>query len=77
MTEKQRHLPAGSLLTGAAVHSAMLSSLEGYVSAVVDSVEFELRRPLSDGEHQYVYDTVETAITRILSHTDSGEVSHG
>ena len=77
MTEKQRNLLAGSLLTEAAVHSAMFSSLEGYVSAVVDSVEFELRRLLSDGEHQYVYDTVETVITRILSHTDSGEVSHG
>ncbi|EBS5928300.1 hypothetical protein QLL71_003348 [Salmonella enterica] len=56
-----------SRLTKAAIHSAMYSSLEGYVSAVVDSVEFESDIKLNDEEHQQVYRLVEKIITRATS----------
>ncbi|EAT4592354.1 hypothetical protein ABGY98_003149 [Salmonella enterica] len=56
-----------SRLTKAAIHSAMYSSLEGYVSAVVDSVEFESDIKLNDEEHQQVYLLVEKIITRATS----------
>ncbi|HAF2130879.1 TPA: hypothetical protein G9F27_005209 [Salmonella enterica] len=56
-----------SRLTKAAIHSAMFSSLEGYVSAVVDSVEFESGIKLNDEEQQQVYRLVEEIITRATS----------
>ncbi|EBR9313422.1 TPA: hypothetical protein ACWV7G_001440 [Salmonella enterica subsp. enterica serovar Muenchen] len=56
-----------SRLTKAAIHSAMYSSLEEYVSAVVDSVEFESGINLNDEEHQQVYLLVEKIITRVTS----------
>ncbi|EBY8645455.1 hypothetical protein HBZ99_004878 [Salmonella enterica subsp. enterica] len=56
-----------SRLTKAAIHSAMFSSLEGYVSAVVDSVEFESGIKLNDEEQQQVYRLVEQIITRAIS----------
>ncbi|HAF5679394.1 TPA: hypothetical protein G8N93_004008 [Salmonella enterica] len=54
-------------LTKAAIHSAMFSSLEGYVSAVVDSVEFESGIKLNDEEQQQVYRLIEEIITRATS----------
>lgn len=74
MTDKQKSMPDISLVTESAIHDAMLSSLEGYVLAVVDSIEFALSRELSSGEHRYVYDTVKGGITR---QTDGAEVNHG
>ncbi|HAU6733455.1 TPA: hypothetical protein JEL83_003393 [Salmonella enterica subsp. enterica serovar Elisabethville] len=71
MTDKQMNTHS---VTASAIHDAMLSSLEGYVMAVVDSIEFALSRKLSSSEHQYVYDTAERVITR---QTDSTEVKHG
>ncbi|HAD5966253.1 TPA_asm: hypothetical protein G1Q02_05225 [Salmonella enterica subsp. enterica serovar Typhimurium] len=56
-----------SRLTKAAIHSAMFSSLEGYVSSVVDSVEFESGIKLNDEEQQQVYRLVEEIITRAIS----------
>ncbi|EBD0365433.1 hypothetical protein QY625_004026 [Salmonella enterica] len=56
-----------SRLTKVAIHSAMFSSLEGYVSAVVDSVEFESGIKLNDEEQQQVYRLVEQIITRAIS----------
>ncbi|EAS0616076.1 hypothetical protein GL503_15200 [Salmonella enterica] len=56
-----------SRLTKAAIHSAMFSSLEGYVSSVVDSVEFESGIKLNDEEQQRVYRLVEEIITRATS----------
>lgn len=56
-----------SRLTKAAIHSAMFSSLEGYVSSVVDSVEFESGIKLNDEEQQQVYRLVEEIITRAAS----------
>ncbi|EAB7740813.1 hypothetical protein B5864_16480 [Salmonella enterica] len=56
-----------SRLTKAAIYSAMFSSLEGYVSAVVDSVEFESGIKLNDEEQQQVYRLIEEIITRATS----------
>ncbi|ELC8789698.1 hypothetical protein RJV04_004077 [Salmonella enterica] len=56
-----------SRLTKAAIHSAMFSSLEGYVSAVVDSVEFESDIKLNHEEQQKVYRLVEKIITSAAS----------
>lgn len=51
-------------LTKAAIHYAMFSSLESYVSAVVDSVEFESGIKLNDEEQQQqVYRLIEKVIT--------------
>ncbi|EDS7589752.1 hypothetical protein AAQ05_005210 [Salmonella enterica subsp. diarizonae] len=55
-----------SRLTKAAIHSAMYSSLEEYVSAVVDSVESDSGIKLND-EEQQVYRLVEQIITRAIS----------
>ncbi|MFM0958482.1 hypothetical protein WFM01_03200 [Yersinia enterocolitica] len=49
------------------VYSAMQSSLEGYAVAVVDSIEFELKRELTTQEHQQVYVAVDSAITGIAA----------
>ncbi|HGJ5066790.1 TPA: hypothetical protein ACJGSF_004984 [Salmonella enterica subsp. enterica serovar Muenchen] len=56
-----------SRVSKAAIHSAMFSSLEGYVSAVVDSVEFESGIELDDEEQQQVYRQVEKIITSATS----------
>ncbi|HDR2590990.1 TPA: hypothetical protein QCI16_004492 [Enterobacter ludwigii] len=52
-----------SKLTESAIHLAMFSCLEGYVTDVVDSIQFESGRELSEEEHQQVYAFVEKAIT--------------
>lgn len=49
------------------VYSAMQSSLEGYAASVVDSIEFELKRELTTGEHQQVFVAVDRAITGIAA----------
>ncbi|EKS3674948.1 hypothetical protein QL374_005092 [Salmonella enterica] len=56
-----------SRLTKSATHSAMFSSPEGYVSAVVDSVESESGIKLNDEEQQQVYRLTEQIITRATS----------
>ncbi|EBY9284051.1 TPA: hypothetical protein N3G98_004756 [Salmonella enterica subsp. enterica serovar Denver] len=77
MTDKQGSIPVICPVTVSAIHDAMFSSLEGYVSAVVDSIEFESGRELSSSEHQYVYHIVEGAVTRLTGRADSAEVNHG
>lgn len=77
MTDKQRNMPAIRPVTASVIHDAMSGSLEGYVLAVVDSIEFALSRALSRDEQEYVYHTVEGAISRLTRRTDSVEVNHG
>lgn len=59
MTDKQE-----LRITDVDIDSAMFSSTEGFVSLVVDSIEFELGRELTEGESQRVYHYVEKAITK-------------
>ncbi|HAV2022713.1 TPA: hypothetical protein JHJ49_002860 [Citrobacter koseri] len=59
MTDKQE-----LRITDVDINSAMFSSTEGFVSLVVDSIEFELGRELTEGESQRVYHYVEKAITK-------------
>lgn len=56
-----------SRVSKVAIHSAMFSSFEGYVSAVVDSVEFESGIKLNDEEQRQVYRLVERVITSATS----------
>ncbi|ENB7486561.1 hypothetical protein ACFXK6_001439 [Citrobacter koseri] len=46
---------------------AMFSSIEGFASLVVDSIEFELGRELTEEEHQRVYLHVEGTINNATS----------
>lgn len=50
-------------LSESVIHAAMFCCLEGYVSSVVDSVEFVFGRKLSSEEQQQVYQSVEKLIT--------------
>ncbi|HAT7594790.1 TPA: hypothetical protein JAW44_004598 [Citrobacter werkmanii] len=50
------------------IDAAMFSSLEGFASLVVGSIEFELGRDLTKKECQRVYRYAETAITKGLTH---------
>lgn len=52
-------------LTDSVIYDAMFRSVEGYVSLVVDSIEFELGRELNKEECQHVYHFVEGAINRV------------
>jgi hypothetical protein len=45
------------------IHDAMLSSQEGYVSAVIDSIEFDLERKLTEDKCQAVEKFVDSVIT--------------
>ena len=47
---------------------AMFSSLEGFASLVVGSIEFELGRALTEEECQRVYRYTEETITKGLTH---------
>lgn len=51
-----------SNLTESVIKNAMLSSTEGYVFSVVDSIEFELCRKLNNDEQQQVYQSVSRKI---------------
>ncbi|ECC4541288.1 hypothetical protein QPG32_004137 [Salmonella enterica] len=55
-------------LTDASIDAAMFSSLEGFASLVVSSIEFDLGRELTEEECQRVYRYAETAITKGLTH---------
>ncbi|QLO29593.1 hypothetical protein HV207_23090 [Klebsiella pneumoniae] len=54
-------------LTQSDINSAMLSSIEGFAFLVVDSLEFEMDRALTDEESQCVYKQVEAAINNATS----------
>lgn len=49
------------------IDSAILSSIEGFAFLVVDSLEFEMGRELTDEESQRVYKQVEEAINNATS----------
>ncbi|EFB4108291.1 hypothetical protein C0X82_000814 [Escherichia coli O53] len=53
-----------SKLTDAVIESSMLSSVEGFSFLVVDSLEFELGRELTEEESMLVYRHVENAINQ-------------
>ena len=53
------------ILSKSAIYDAIFRSVEGYVSLVVDSIEFELGRELNEEECQHVYHFVEGAINRV------------
>ncbi|EIL4283652.1 hypothetical protein LLK53_002641 [Salmonella enterica subsp. enterica serovar Thompson] len=55
-------------LTDASIDAAMFSSLEGFASLVVGSIEFELGRELTKEECQRVYRYTEETITKGLTH---------
>lgn len=46
------------------INAAMLSSLEGYATLIVESLEFELGRELSEEECQHVYLHAEKVISK-------------
>ena len=46
------------------INAAMLSSLEGYATLIVESLEFELGRELSEEECQRVYLHAEKVISK-------------
>lgn len=52
-------MKTNEILTPEAIHSAMCSSTEGYVSLIVDSLEFELQRELTPDEEQAIFRYVE------------------
>lgn len=49
------------------ITTAMLSSIEGFAFLVVDSLEFEMGRELTDKESQRVYKQVEAAINNVTN----------
>lgn len=49
------------------INTAMLSSIEGFAFLVVDSLEFEMGRELTDEESHCVYKQVEAAINSATS----------
>lgn len=49
-------------LTVESISASMFTSLEGYVSYVVDSLEFELKRELTSEEQQFVFRHVESIV---------------
>lgn len=52
-------------LTQSDINTAMLSSIEGFAFLVVDSLEFEMGRELTDEESQRVFKRVEVAIHNV------------
>ncbi|HEL3413143.1 TPA: hypothetical protein UMM07_004469 [Klebsiella pneumoniae] len=54
-------------LTQSDINTAMFSSIEGFAFLVVDSLEFEMDRELTDEESQRVYKQVEAAINNATS----------
>lgn len=55
-------------LSGEQINSAMFSSVEGFAFLVVDSIEFDLGRDLTDEESQQVCRVVESVISKGASH---------
>ncbi|HHQ6598124.1 TPA: hypothetical protein ACSTLU_004430 [Serratia fonticola] len=49
------------------IAEAMYSSIEGYAAYVVDSIQFNIDRDLTDEEQQNVYKTVEDAISKVTT----------
>jgi len=52
-----------STLTAEQIHNAMFSSKEGYVAYVIDSIEFDLGRILTDEEQRSVAQFVDGVVT--------------
>ncbi|HDM8244541.1 TPA: hypothetical protein P0E24_003666 [Vibrio campbellii] len=53
------------MIKGTLISQAMCSSLDNYISEVVDSIEFELERKLTDSEHDSVAKQVTSAVEQI------------
>lgn len=54
------------------ITNAMFSSLEGYVSYVVDSMAFSLGRELTSEEQQAVFRIVEDAVSKMTTAMEDG-----
>lgn len=55
------------MIKGTLISQAMCSSLESYIKEVVDSIEFELDRKLTDAEYNSVAEQVTSAIEQITN----------
>ncbi|WP_368301326.1 hypothetical protein [Kluyvera sichuanensis] len=56
-----------SKLSDSEISAAMLSSLEGYVFSIVDSIEFEIGRKLTGDEQQHVHHMVNKKILSVTT----------
>ncbi|CAB5549460.1 restriction alleviation protein, Lar family [Citrobacter werkmanii] len=70
MNNDKQDLDGALDFADADIDAAMFSSLEGFASLVVGSIEFELGRDLTKEECQRVYRYTEAAITKGLSEPD-------
>lgn len=64
-----------SKITPEQIHNAMFSSQEGYVAYVIDSIEFDLDRNLTDEEKHSVEKFVDGVITTNANLKEAGEVA--
>ncbi|HHF2923787.1 TPA: hypothetical protein ACPJ0S_002428 [Vibrio alginolyticus] len=55
------------MIKGTLISQAMCSSLENYIKEVVDSIEFEIERKLTDAEYNSVANQVTLAIEQITN----------
>lgn len=55
------------MIKGTLISKAMCSSLDSYISEVVDSIEFELERKLTDSEYNSVAKQVTCAVEQITN----------
>lgn len=64
-----------SKITPEQIHNAMFSSQEGYVAYVIDSIEFDLDRNLTEEEQRSVAKFVDGVITANANLKEAGEVA--
>lgn len=55
------------MIKGTLISQAMCSSLENYIKEVVDSIEFDIERKLTDAEYNSVANQVTLAIEQITN----------
>lgn len=55
------------MIKGLLISQAMCSSLDNYISEVIDSIEFEVERKLTDSERDSVAKQVTSAVEQITN----------
>lgn len=55
------------MIKGMLISQAMCSSLDSYISEVIDSIEFEVERKLTDSERDSVAQQVTSAVEQITN----------
>jgi hypothetical protein len=55
------------MIKGTLISQAMCSSLESYIKEVVDSIEFDIERKLTEAEYNSVAKQVTSAIEQITN----------